>query len=341
MEAPAVLERYRKAIEFELHAFLDPCEGPLYRMLRYHMGWVDAEGRPTSGFGGKLLRPSLCLLACEAVGGDWMVALPPAAGVEFIHNFSLIHDDIQDKDTERHHRSTIWALWGEGHALTVGNCMAAVGHAAVLGLPQRGFPTGKVQQAAFLLSKACLEMIEGQTMDLGYEGQPQVAVEDYLLMVSKKTSALLACSLALGALAGEPSGRLVDPFWRSGVLLGLAFQIKDDLLGIWGIEEVTGKPSGNDIRRRKKSFPIVYGLAQARDSQQQELLRLYSTPEIDDDTVQQVLALLESLQVPYHGQRLVSSYCQQAFQELGGLALSHTALKDFQEILDFLRARVQ
>ena len=336
MPLPPVFDRHRGEIEEELLALLEPYPGLPYNMLRYHLGWQDPEGRPANSGSGKLLRPALCLFACEALGGDWCSAVPAAAGVEFIHNFSLIHDDIQDQDVERRHRSTVWFLWGRGHALNAGDCMAILGHRSLLRMAERGISGEKVEKASTLLAHACLEMIEGQTLDLSYEGRLGVTVEDYLHMVSKKTSALMACSLAIGALLGAREEQVVEVFWRGGLLLGLAFQIKDDLLGIWGVEEVTGKPSGSDIKRRKKSLPVVYGLLQAPQEARKELLRRYNTGEMDDEGVAWTLHLLESLGVRGQCEQLLAHYCEQARQELASLSLQPRAWEDVEQVTSFL-----
>ncbi|HHH40675.1 MAG TPA: polyprenyl synthetase family protein, partial [Chloroflexi bacterium] len=216
--------------------------------------------QPTGGRAGKRLRPVFCLLACEACGGEWERALPAAAAVELLHNFSLIHDDIEDNDRTRRGRPTLWALWGVPQALNAGDALYALAHLALLRLGGRGVPDGTVVAALGVFTRACLRLTEGQFLDISFETQEEVSPEAYLRMVEGKTAALLAAACELGALVAgagpDRQGRLRD----FGHHLGLAFQIQDDLLGIWGDPEVTGKPVGSDLIRRKKTLPILHGL---------------------------------------------------------------------------------
>ncbi len=138
-------------------------------MLRYHLGWEDAEGRPLRSEGGKALRPTLCLLACEAAGGDWRAALPAAAALELAHNFSLVHDDIPDRDPERRHRPAVWSVWGEAQAINAGDALLALSHLAVLKLVPKGVPAERALQAARVLDECTLEIVEGQALDISFE----------------------------------------------------------------------------------------------------------------------------------------------------------------------------
>jgi len=263
LQAPAAISSRRPELEQYLRQVISRTEPPaLYKMLRYHLGWEDVRGHPTESSGGKGLRPALCLLSCEAAGGDWRRALPAAAAVELVHNFSLIHDDIQDRDTERHHRPTVWSVWGEAQAINAGDALLSLARLAVLGLRDEGLAADHALEAARILDERTLEMVEGQTMDLTFEGDLDVSADDYIGMIEKKSGALFDASLGLGALAaGDP--HVAEGMGRCGRLLGTAFQIRDDMLGIWGEPGKTGKSVAGDIRRRKKSLPVVYALYHA------------------------------------------------------------------------------
>jgi geranylgeranyl diphosphate synthase type I len=231
-----------------------------YGMMRYHLGWADEHFQPQSLPTGKRLRPLLCLLACAEVGGDPCQALPAAAALELLHNFSLIHDDIEDGDELRHHRSTVWKAWGVPQAINVGDGVFALAFAAMQQLTQRGVPADITLAALELFTQATIALIEGQYLDLHFEQRPKVTVDEYLRMISGKTAALLGASVAIGAQVGGASPAQVNALQRFGEQLGLAFQIQDDILGIWGDPNETGKAAGNDTLRRKKSLPILHAL---------------------------------------------------------------------------------
>ncbi|MEK7280747.1 MAG: polyprenyl synthetase family protein, partial [Chloroflexota bacterium] len=321
MELPQVFLRYRQEIDSELKASLPQNHLPLYRMLRYHLGWEDEAGNPRAGGEGKRLRPTLCLLACEGVGGNPQHALPAAAAIELVHNFSLVHDDIQDGDTQRHGRPTVWALWGQGQALIAGSTMRLMADTTLHRLRERGFPASTILEASHLLEEGCLEMIAGQYLDISYEGQLDISLEAYLEMISYKTAALIATSFRLGALLGTADRQAIDAWGRCGQRMGLAFQIKDDILGIWGDENETGKASANDIRRRKKSLPIVFALNQKNAESSQELKRLYRQPTLTEEEVSWIFQLLGRMGARDFAQGLVADYCDQARAELSHLHL--------------------
>ena len=263
---PAMFARYKGGLEAELRAALalpQQTSGQgdqrvsLYRMLQYHMGWADEEGEvlevPISQ--GKALRPTLCSFACEALSDNWTAALPATAALEFIHNFSLIHDDIQDGDLERRHRPTVWAIWGQPQALVAGNAMRSIANITALRLTERGVPEDKALRTSFLLTEGYRDMTEGQCLDLAFEDSLNIGLKDYLTMISSKTGALIRCGMEMGALIGSDDEGSIQGFARCGGFLGLTFQIRDDVLGIWGEEASIGKAVGNDIRRKKKIFP--------------------------------------------------------------------------------------
>ena len=254
---PAVFDRYREEVGLALRASLSGDDSPIRRMLAYAMGWVDAEGVPTLATEGKALRPTLCLLACEATGGVSADAMPAAVALELVHNFSLIHDEIQDRDDVRRHRPTLWTVWGERKALVAGNVMRILADMALWGHQDRETALA----VAELVTQANLEMIEGQYMDLHFEGRMDITLDDYLAMISRKTGALIRCSLVAGAAAGSGDPAIIEAFEESGKAFGMVFQVRDDYLGVWGVESATGKPVGADIRRKKNAFPFVYAMS--------------------------------------------------------------------------------
>ena len=218
-----------------------------YAMMHYHLGWADEALQPLAVSSGKRIRPLLCLMACEAVGGNPADAIPAAAAVEILHNFSLVHDDIEDGDETRRHRPTLWALWGVPQAINVGDGMFALAYKALLRMGRRAdgtesFPAAHgALEAADLFSEACIRLTEGQHLDLSFEERVDVSSSEYLQMIEGKTAALIAGSTALGALFGGAEQRQEQLLGSFGRNLGLAFQIQDDILGIWGDPARDGK----------------------------------------------------------------------------------------------------
>lgn len=345
MPLPSAFGRYREVLDAKLRALLtsDLPAGSrpeeLHRMLRYHLGWEDAEGCPLPSGGGKALRPTLCLLACEAAGGDWRKALPAAAALELVHNFSLIHDDIQDHDPQRRHRATVWSVWGEGQAINAGDALLALGGLAVLGLVAEGVSAVRVLEAARALHQATQEIVEGQALDLSFEKRLDVAEDAYLEMIEKKTGALFDCALRLGGLVGAADPAVAEALGRCGRLLGVAFQMRDDMLGVWGAESRTGKPPAADIRNRKKSLPVVYVLARSEGAAAAELRRIYSQPRLSDADVSTVLGALESLEARAYCQRAAEERRERALEELAGAALVESSARELQQVADFLLER--
>jgi geranylgeranyl diphosphate synthase, type I len=229
-------------------------------MLRYHMGWVNSSGQPTSnGDGGKRLRPLLCLLVCESLKGDIAHARPSASAIELIHNFSLLHDDIQDQSPMRRGRPTVWKLWGEAQAINAGDALFTLAHLAIPQLAPTGSSPAIITRLIQILDMTALELTRGQHLDLSFESRDDVTKEDYLDMIAGKTAALVAASAQMGALAGGSSEQTADQLRLFGFNLGMAFQILDDILDIWGDPELTGKQRAVDIYQRKKSLPVLFG----------------------------------------------------------------------------------
>lgn len=339
---PPMFSRYKEWVERELTgAVPSPPQSPIYSVLRYHLGWVDRHGGPVKEpvSQGKALRPTLCLFACQALGGDPAQAAPAAAALELIHNFSLLHDDIQDRDLERRHQATAWSVWGEPKALVAGDAMQAVGDLALLAGARHQVPAGTTLRVSAILTESYLEMIEGQCLDLDFESRTAITTQDYLHMIACKTGALIRCALEVGATLGGNDPRAAQVFARFGQCLGRVFQIRDDFLGIWGDPVATGKAVGNDIRRRKKSFPVVFGLEHATRPARKELLRVYRQEQLSEEDVDQVLALLEAAGAPRMSQQLTQDNADQAILELEGLSLPSWARVEAEQLVDFLARR--
>jgi geranylgeranyl diphosphate synthase type I len=247
-------------VEREMKSILATLEGPSHgemgEMARFHLGWTGAEGEQS----GKRIRPLLTLLVCQSAGGDWSVAVPAAAAIELIHNFSLIHDDIEDASSTRRGKPTLWKQWDLPQALNTGDALLILSQTAPHRLLDFGVSSRTVLKVLRILDEACLELTIGQHMDLAFERRDRVSVDEYLRMISGKTASLLGAAAATGALlAGAPPAKISE-YEAFGKEVGLAFQIEDDILGIWGEPDKTGKPAGDDLLSRKKSLPVVHGL---------------------------------------------------------------------------------
>ncbi|MBS2553698.1 polyprenyl synthetase family protein [Catenulispora sp. NL8] len=263
--AESALRRTRDAVEPVLRTAVETLPGRLRSIAAYHLGWEDADGTALGGIGGKLLRPGLVLAAAAAVGGSATdpAVLRSAAAVELAHNFTLLHDDVIDRDQTRRHRPTAWTVFGVENAILAGDAMLALALRLVGGA------------AASRLAECVIEICDGQYEDCSFEHRDDVTLDECLTMAGKKTGALLGCACALGALAVRADPLAVAALDLFGREIGMAFQLTDDLLGIWGDPAVTGKPVGADLTARKKSLPVVAALS-GRSAAAGELARLYA-----------------------------------------------------------------
>ena len=290
----ALLERYSGALDATLRAMLDdalPAEtSRLATMVRYPLGLVNAEGQATTGAAGKRIRPMLLLLCNEAAGGDWCSALPAAAAVELLHNFSLVHDDIQDDSPLRRGRPTVWRVWGRSHAINAGDLLFSLAFSVLHELRSTGVAAEKQLEVHDAMVVSCLELTRGQHLDMNFESCDSVSVENYLSMIEGKSAALIAACARIGALLAGADKLRVERFATYALNLGLAFQIRDDILGIWGDPAATGKSAATDIRSRKKSLPVLYGLERSAT-----LARLYRQGSDGNGDVHEAMSILESL----------------------------------------------
>ncbi len=297
------------SIEAEMRAVLASEEQAVaahYGMMHYHMGWVNAHFEPETLPAGKRLRPLLCLMACVELGGDARQAVPAAAAVEILHNFSLVHDDIEDGDETRRHRPTVWKLWGVPQAINAGDAMFALAFASVERLADRGVPAATTLTALRIFTEMCVALTEGQHLDMSFETRTAVTVDEYLRMIQGKTAALIGASVAMGGLVGGADSGSDEALRRFGQSIGLAFQIQDDMLGIWGDPSVTGKAAGNDILRRKKSLPLLHALNDA--STGADLAELLARPDLGAADLPAALALLDAAGSRAYATSLMESY---------------------------------
>ncbi len=300
MYLPAIEDEMRLVVGARPEPF-----GDFDRMLSYHLGWTDGADS------GKRTRPLLAVLCCAAAGGPWQRALPLAASIELIHNFSLIHDDIQDNSPTRRGRATVWSKWGMPQAINAGDAMFTLAHLAPQRLTARGVDPSVALWALDQLDQTCLALTLGQYLDMSFEGRQRVATAEYLAMSESKTGALIAASAHLGARLGGAEGEPLAHFRNYGLSLGLAFQIQDDLLGIWGDEALTGKSTASDLETRKKTLPVVFGLEHSED-----FAEAYARPHQPGDSLSEMAATLAQLGAKDYVEQQASQMTQAALDHL-------------------------
>jgi geranylgeranyl diphosphate synthase type I len=322
-----LLDRYREAIVAGLRRSLDD-EGPLSVILRYHVGLADREGGPADALG-KLLRPALVLFTAEELGGSVEAAMPAAVGLELVHGFSLIHDDVQDRDDLRRGRPTVWRIWGVPEAINAGDRMQAL---AIRNTLEAG------PEAAEILLDATVRMIDGQSMDLSFEDR-FVEPDDVLRMIDRKTGALFVCAFELGGACAGAEVSVRESLRAIGRSVGRAFQLQDDVLGIWGDGDLTGKPVGSDVRRRKKSYPIVLGAAAASGEDRARLEELYAKPDIDEGDVAWVVGMLDRLAIRSQVLDAVALHVDDAKTAAQRLPVRDEARAELVELIEFLARR--
>ena len=307
--------RYGDALDSALAARLAGDGDPVFfGMMQYQFGYVDEFLRPAATATGKRFRPMLCLFAAESVGGRWEDALTAAAAIELLHNFSLIHDDIEDRDPSRRHRPTVWKLWGEPQAINVGDAVYAEATRAVLS----SHPDAAVcLEIARGFGDCVLRLTEGQYMDMSFETRSDVLPSEYVRMIELKTAHLIAFSLTAGGLIGGAALAQRQALQDFGFELGKAFQIRDDILGIWAPREETGKEVAMDLQNRKKTLPVLLAAARAGDAGRR-LLQAFLRRECDD--VSAILDVLESTGARRQAEEEVSQHMRAAE---GALAQAH------------------
>lgn len=300
-DTPSALTRFHEAVQAEMRASFPASNWPIYDMARYALGWMDEHGEPADA-SGKGARAALTMLGGEAISAAENVASRVASGaaaVELVHNFSLVHDDVQDGDEERRGRPTVWCVWGVSQAINTGDLMRELSDAALRRALLHGASAESVLESIRRLNSATMQMIEGQYLDITFEQRLDVGVDEYLAMVERKTGAMMGVSLAIGGTLAGGSREQADVLDRAGRRLGRCFQMRDDWLGIWADPEALGKPTDADIRRRKKSYPVLYALNQAPSASRRELARIYDPshaadgadlPQAEVDWVHQLLS---------------------------------------------------
>lgn len=333
-----ILEEYSAYTDRQMRAVLNNRKrvGRLYDMMMYHLGWLDEDFRECRAPRGKSLRSTMCLLACEAISGDSNKALPAAAAVELLHNFSLIHDDIEDGDVKRRHRDTLWKLWGVPQAINTGDAMDIAANLSLLDLDGTVEP-GMMVDIIRIFNQTVIELCEGQYLDMDFQGRSDVSVGEYITMVSGKTAALIEASTAIGAMVATEDRDVISRFGTFGRKIGIAFQIRDDILGIWGDPESTGKSAKNDIRNKKKSLPVLYAMEKSKH--RAELKTIYAKEQLTDGDIARVFEILTEAGALEYTQSEAQRYKDEAMAQFDGLKLHKGPMDKLRTIGRFLVER--
>ncbi len=307
----------------------DPSTHGLYEMVRYHLA-LDGSGAS----GGKRIRPLLGLLAYASIAGEHQRALPGAAAVELGHNFSLVHDDIEDGDTERRHRATLWTIHGVPQAINTGDALFSLSRIALHRLTDLGFPDNTVLRLMRLYDETCLALCEGQYIDIAMSASDELmSVDLYFDMIGRKTAALISASIEAGALLATSDEEVIARYRGFGWALGLAFQLNDDLLGIWGVEQTTGKEP-SDVAHKKKTLPVIYAWEHAVPEDRDRLRAIYASPDPTLDEVAEIIAILERSGAREYTRDEARRYRDEALAELDAAGVvAPAALERLKQII--------
>ena len=311
----------------------------LWEMLDHHFGWKEQPDAQAGVGSGKKVRPVLMALVAQAISGTHQHVLPAGAALELLHNFTLIHDDVMDRSPTRRHRPTVWTLWGATQAINAGDALYALANLAMARLAERDVPAPRVVRACRTLSQACLWTAEGQVLDIAFTERPVVTTDEYMTMIEHKTGKLLEAATMLGALLSTDDERVIDAYGRFGRNLGIAFQIRDDYLGIWGKADATGKPITEDIREKKKSYPVLVALERADEADRVTLQRIYAQETLSEADVQTVLAILEHVDAPTQTGRVTEAHYITALEWLENTGIDNPTQEQIRRLAAFLILR--
>ena len=312
----------------------------LAEMAEYHLGWTG-ELAGEDRYRGKMIRPMIAIFAAQAVGGEAAgeAAVPLAAAIELLHNFTLIHDDIQDNSPSRRHRPTVWAKWGEAQAINAGDALFAAAHLALLRAADRGVAPDVVIDLIRGFDATTLEIVSGQVLDLQFERRQDVTSAEYIEMITGKTARIVEFAAGGGAWIGGAGPELSAHLAEFGLALGLGFQVQDDLLGTFGAAVDTGKAAADDIRRKKESLPVIMLRQAARSDDRARLAAIYGRPEIDPAAVAEVLNLMGRYRIEARVRETVTDYHDRAVAALSATGLSEQALGPLMDLTRRLESR--
>lgn len=341
MKVEKILNEHLDKIDNEIKDVLKGRDFPtqLYDMMRYHLGWLNERLESTEQYKGKRFRPTMCLLTYNSLSGVYDKALPAAAAIELIHNFSLIHDDIEDRDEERRHRPTVWKIWGEAQAINVGDGMHVMANLAALRLKEKNVTDAKIVDTLGILNETVIKLCEGQYLDMCFEDIVDITTGMYIDMISRKTAALIEAAVNIGAILATEDEKIIKHFRDFGRKIGIAFQIRDDIIGIWEKTERIGKPAASDIRNKKKTLPIIYAFEKSAEKQKELLKHIYGKKKLSEEDVTEVLRILEDTKAYDYSQKTAKRYENDALEELSKTGIKNEAIDKLRTLSTFLVRR--
>ncbi len=305
-------------MEDELRVVFESRKGFLYDVLRYHLGWMDQQGQPQAGSTPLNFQPALALASCQALGGDFQNALPVAASVELIYNFTLIHGDVQAGRADPGDRPSVWWVWGPAQAINAGDGLHALGRTTMMRLAQKGVPAGRVLRAVRSLDMACLTLCEGQYMDLQFQDQMMVTTAAYLDMIGRKAGALASCAAESGAMTSGAVDDVCGKLGQMGRNMGMAWQIARDIDDLWG-ERGDGMTPSN-VLNKKKSLPLVHTLENSSVSVKRELGSIYMKRVLEAGDIAKMIEILDATDARQASQAKAQELVDQALAGLEGVS---------------------
>ena len=323
-------EVYQEALEAELREVFSSRQGFLYDLLRYHLGWTDQQGLPVDNPRTLYFPPMLALLSCEALSGDFRPALPVAAGVELVYNFTLVHGDVQAGRPEAQDRPSIWWVWGPAQAINAGDGLHALGRTTIMRLAQSGVAPDRVLRAVECLDRACLSLCEGQYMDLEFQDRLMVTSAAYFDMISRKIGALTGCSAESGALAARADDSACARFLEMGSKMGMAWQVSRDVADLWGNEG--DSMSASSVLNKKKSFPIIHALENSDVATKRELGAIYMHRVLQPEDVSKLVEILDQVDARRFALEKAQELLDQAMEAVEGIGLSNEGVEGLRRL---------
>ena len=303
---------------------------PLYQMMTYHLGWDDREGNQTHPLDIQRSHGVTCLTACSLLGGDFSHALPAAAAVDLVNSFCEIHDDVQGGHPQRNNRDAVWWVWGPAQAINAGDGMHALARLAVFRLQERGVSAENAFRAVKLLDESSLRACEGRFQDMESQERIDITVDAYLEMAEAKTGALFSCAMRLGGLVASANSSMMDALGASGAKLGLAVQVREDILELWGSDV------SNEIMNKKKLLPVAYAFEEAEVGVKRLLGEIYFKRVLERDDVNKLRNILEDLGAREYSERLLKNLKSEVESSLDVDGASVEAVSAAKELLDSL-----
>ena len=331
-DVKSFLSKISSLIDKEIERYIPKEPSKFYNMMRYHFGFVNEKFETTKQYSGKKIRPALCILSYASISDTYTLALPVATSIEMLHNFTLIHDDIEDRDILRRNRYTVWYLFGEEHAINVGDSLHVLAYKPILKLRDEGVREEKILEILDILTDALIKICEGQFLDLEFQNREIISLEEYFDMIERKTATLIEASCKTGACLATDDESLVNKFSTFGKNIGISFQIIDDVIGIWS--EKTGKPKGSDIINRKKTLPIIMGIE--NDSR---ILEIFKKNKIDENDVEIVIKILDEYNIKEKCIEIAKDYIAKAEDSLKSTGIKNYYIDMLLKISKFIIER--